>query len=211
MIHELRVYTLGPGQVPAMLKLVEELAIPIRGDEYGKLEGYWLTEFGALNQVVHLWSHEDLNARQENRARLAQNADWTGKFLPQAVALIRHQEIRLMHPRMPLKAPTTEGNIYEYRYYRVETGTAPKWLEVYGEVMPAREKYSPNVCVWQTEAAEPNEVSHMWVYPNFDERMAVRGRLAGDPDWRAFLKKGGPLIKEMRNLALIPAPFSPMR
>lgn len=210
MIHELRTYTLRPGKVPEFLKQAEERAIPIRGDDYGKMEGFWFTEFGPLNQVVHLWSHADLNARQDARTRLAQNEDWMKGYVPEIYPLIRHQEIRLMHPRMPLKVPTTKGNIYEYRHYQAAIGKVPEFVANFTEVMPVREKYSPNVCLWHTEAAEPNEVSHMWVYPDFAARAETRGKLMEDPDWRAFLGKGGPLLEEMNSTLLLPAPFSPM-
>ena len=65
MIHELRIYTLKPGKVPEFMKLAEERAMPIRGDNYGKLVGYWFSEFGPLNQIFHLWEFEDLNTRAE--------------------------------------------------------------------------------------------------------------------------------------------------
>ena len=211
MIHELRIYTLGPGQAPAFLKLVKELGMAIRGNDYGTLEGYWYTEFGQLNQVVHLWSHADLNARQDNRARLSENQDWTGTFIPQALAMVRHQEVRLMHPQRPLKAPASEGNIYEYRYYRAQTGKGPQFIAGMSEAMPARERHSQNVGLWLTETGEPNEVSHMWVYADFNARMAARGNAMADPDWQTFLKQAPGWLKEMRNLALIPASFSPLK
>ena len=65
MIHELRIYTLWPGKVPEFLKLAEERAMVIRGNDYGNCEGYWFTEFGSLNQIAHLWSYEDLNERAD--------------------------------------------------------------------------------------------------------------------------------------------------
>jgi NIPSNAP len=54
MIHELRTYTLMPGKQGEYLKLNGEIGRKIRGDKYGKLEGYWSTESGTLNQLVHL-------------------------------------------------------------------------------------------------------------------------------------------------------------
>jgi hypothetical protein len=210
MIHELRTYTLGPGAVPKMLKLVEEVGRPARGDDYGKMEGYWFTEHGQLNQVIHLWSHDDLNARQDNRARLSQNQTWVKEFLPQAMPLIKHQHVRLMHPKLPLKPPASGGNVYEYRYYRTQTGKAAEFAGHLAEAMPVRERYSQNVCLWHTEAGQPNEVSHLWVYKDLNTRMASRTAAGKDPDWQAFLGKGGPLLEEMHSAILIPAPFSPL-
>jgi len=42
-------------------------------------------------------------------------------------------------------------------------------------------------------------------------RAAVRGKTMQDPEWQAFLGKATPLLVEMRSLALVPAPSSPMK
>ena len=55
MIHELRTYTLYPGKQGEYLKLNLEVGRKVRGDNYGILRGSWTTEFGTLNQYVHLW------------------------------------------------------------------------------------------------------------------------------------------------------------
>ena len=215
MIHELRIYTLWPGKVPEFLKLAEERARVIRGDDYGKCEGYWFTEFGSLNQIVHLWSYDDLNDRADARARLSQNADWNNEYVAHVRPLMRRQQIRLMHPRLDLKTPDSEGrgdgHIYEYRYYQTRVGQAANWIKAISEAMPARERHSPNVCLWQTEAENPNEVSHMWAYDDLAHRERARAAATGDPDWRAFLKKSGAMLEGMQNMLLIPAPFSPLK
>ena len=211
MIHELRTYTLVPGKVPEFLKLAEEVGMPIRGDKYGKLEGFWFTDIGPLNQVVHLWSHDDLNARQANRAGLAQDEAWARDMIPQVLPLMQRQDIRLMTPALPLKPPGNSGNIYEYRNYRIKTGRAAEWLGHIKDVMPVREKYSPNVGLWHTEAGQPNEVSHLWVYSDLNARAAARDETGKDAEWNAFRAKAGSLLEEMHSTLLLPAPFSPMK
>jgi len=67
MIYELRTYTVKPGSAPIVAKNAGTISRNIRGDDYGKLEGYWLTEVGPLNQVMHLWSYKDLNERAEKK------------------------------------------------------------------------------------------------------------------------------------------------
>ena len=68
MIYEFRTYTTPIGMAPELARLSAEIGRDIRKDDYGKLEGYWLTEIGPLNQVMHLWSYADLNTRQALRA-----------------------------------------------------------------------------------------------------------------------------------------------
>ena len=78
MIYELRTYTVKPGTTGDMVKAASTVSLEIRKDDYGKLEGYWWTDIGPLNQVMHLWSYPDLNERSRLRGELAQNRRWTG-------------------------------------------------------------------------------------------------------------------------------------
>ena len=60
------------GTLPDVVKAASTVSRDIRKDDYGKLEGYWSTDIGPLNQVMHLWSYTDLNERARLRAELAQ-------------------------------------------------------------------------------------------------------------------------------------------
>ena len=57
MIYELRTYTVKPGTLGDMVKAASTISRDIRKDNFGKLEGYWSTEIGPLNQVLHMWSY----------------------------------------------------------------------------------------------------------------------------------------------------------
>ena len=54
MVYEMRVYTLQPGKVAA-LRVVKKAALPVIS-KYSKLVGWWSTEVGPLNEVVHIWA-----------------------------------------------------------------------------------------------------------------------------------------------------------
>ena len=211
MIYEFRTYTTPIGMAPELARLSAEIGRDIRKDDYGKLEGYWLTEIGPLNQVMHLWSYADLNTRQELRAALGQNADWRNRYLSVAGPLIRRQDIRLMHAIKPVFAPEGTGHVYEYRTYRCRVGKSRPYAEALRDVLPAREKYSKNVGVWLTEAGQPNEVSHMWVYDSLNHRAEVRAAAGKDPEWREYLKNGPEMLDEMSTTILMPWTHSPMR
>jgi NIPSNAP len=55
MVYEMRVYTLQPGKVAAFQELIEKEALPVIS-KYSKLIGWWSTEVGPLNEVVHIWA-----------------------------------------------------------------------------------------------------------------------------------------------------------
>ena len=63
MIHELRQYQLKPGKLAEYLQHAETIGRPARGNNYGVNHGYWTVEFGALNQVWHIWSYASLDER----------------------------------------------------------------------------------------------------------------------------------------------------
>jgi hypothetical protein len=184
----------------------------IRGDNFGKLEGYWFTEIGPLNQVMHMWSYSDLNERARLRAELAKNARWTSEYIPLIRPILVRQEVRLMNAIKPPVAPASTGNVYELRNYRAKPlGAVRQWTEAFTAVLPAREKYSKIVGLWQTEAGQPNEVCHIWAYPSLNARAEARAAAAKDPVWGEFLGKGPQFLEEMHATIMLPAPHSPLK
>ena len=197
MIYELRTYTFIPGKQAQYLKLNAEVGRKVRGDKYGKFEGGWTTEFGTINQYVHLWE-------------LAKNDEWTKGYIPQIRPLLLAQETKILSAVLPLQPPKDTGNIYELRWYRTQVGRAGEWLELFKAVMPTREKYMRRVGLWQTELGQLNEVVHLWVYRDLNERMTSRAKLGQDPEWQKFIGASAPLLAHMQAIALLPTPASPM-
>jgi len=211
MIYELRTYTVKPGTVGDMVKAASTLSREIRGDNFGKLEGYWFTEIGPLNQVMHLWSYSDFNERARLRAELARNARWTGEYVALIRPFLARQEVRLLNAIKPPVAPASTGNIYELRNYRARPLAARDWIAAFTAALPAREKYSKIVGLWQTETGQPNEVCHIWAYPSLNARAEARTNASNDPVWKEFLGKGPAFLEEMHSTIMLPAPHSPLQ
>jgi NIPSNAP len=211
MIYELRTYTLQPGRLGEYLRLSGEVGRKIRGNTYGKLEGSWATEFGTLNQYVHLWSYPSLDERDRLRGELQKNAAWTKEYLPQIRPMLMAQQNKILSEATPFTPPTDAGNIYELRTYRTQVGRTGEWLALARGILPVREKYSRNVGYWQTEMSQLNEVVHLWVYKDLNERAAVRGVVMQDPDWQGYLAKAMPLLQQQDAIVLTPTAFSPMK
>src|SRR5882757_9212509 len=134
MIYELRTYTVKPGTIGDMVKAASTVSRDIRGNDYGKLEGYWSTEIGPLNQVMHLWSYSDYNERARVRGELGKNSRWVGEYIPLIRPLIVRQEIRLLNALRAPVAPASTGNIYEFRNYRAKPlGAVKQWLDAFIE------------------------------------------------------------------------------
>jgi hypothetical protein len=212
MIYELRTYSVKPGTVGDMVKAASTVSRDIRGDNFGKLEGYWMTEIGPLNQVLHMWSFRDFEERSKLRAELAKHPRWSGEYLPLIRPMLIHQNVRLLNAVIAPIAPATTGNVYEMRNYRARpAGAVRQWLDAFTAVLPAREKHSKIVGLWQTEAGQPNEVVHIWAYPDLNARAAARASAMRDPAWQEFLGKGPGFLEEMHSTIMLPAPHSPLR
>ncbi len=213
MIYELRTYTLVAGTQPEYLRLHKEIGRPIRGDKYGKLEGAWTTEIGTLNQYVHLWSYPDLNERERLRQGLARDEAWAKEYVPKIRPLLLAQENKILKAvdGVPLTAPIGGGqHVYELRTYRLHVGKAPEWVGHFKAGLPVRQKYSRIVGLWTTEVSTLNQVVHLWAYDDLRHRAEVRAKTVQDPEWKAFLAKGYPLVAHMESVALIPTETSPL-
>ena len=210
MIFELRTYSFLPADLPKYLKHAEDVGRSVRGNDYGVNCGYWTSEFGRLNQVWHLWRYDSYGQRKELRNKLSQNRDWVDGYLPVVQEWVRRMDIRIMNPHL-FVPPQGAGNVYEYRYYRCAVGKAENWIMHFKEALPNRERYSKIVGLWQTEIGQPDEVSHLWVYPDLNARADARASLGKDESWREFQSKGRPYLRELNNVLLQPTNFSPLK
>lgn len=99
MIYELRTYTLHPGAMPAWLKLYEDKALPVFASiEHMTMVGYFRTETGVLNRVVHLWSYPDLALREVAHRALNKHPDWLQGFAVPSLQYLASQEVTLLSP-----------------------------------------------------------------------------------------------------------------
>ena len=98
MLHELRFYEIAAGHLDDYINHAGKVAVPFRGDDYGKLLGFWACEIGAMNCVFNLWEHESVATREVLRAKLAQQDVWRNDYLPHSQPLMRRQFSRLLTP-----------------------------------------------------------------------------------------------------------------
>ncbi|WP_201451453.1 NIPSNAP family protein [Hydrogenophaga sp. BPS33] len=76
MIFELRTYTAKPGRTADFLKLYEDEALALQQKHLGGLVGFYVTELGPLNQIVHLWRYASLADREQRRQTLEADPAW---------------------------------------------------------------------------------------------------------------------------------------
>jgi NIPSNAP len=109
MIIEERIYTCRCGQARRYTQMYAAEGLAIQRPILGTLVGYFTTEFGPLNQVVHLWAYESLEDRATRRARLLADPAWIS-YAAKVQPLVLTQENKILVPTA--FSPWAEGPAY---------------------------------------------------------------------------------------------------
>jgi hypothetical protein len=110
MIFEMRTYLMKPGSIPR----VEELfgaGLPARA-KLSRFGGFWRSEVGTLNQIIHVWPYKDLAEREHIRAEAIRTGIWPVKIQDD----ILEMESKILHaapfsPAIPRSARSTNGSM----------------------------------------------------------------------------------------------------
>lgn len=97
MLVEQRTYTLKACGTATWLEQYELLGRAPQARIIPHMLGYFTTEIGTLNQVVHMWGYESFEQRAELRAALFADPDWLA-FVASVIPIIVSQESKLMIP-----------------------------------------------------------------------------------------------------------------
>ena len=97
MLVEERTYTTHPGKWRDYLALYEAEGLEVQKRILGRMVGYYHTEIGGLNQIVHLWAYEDLNERAARRAALMEDPQFRA-YVARMLPLLQSQASRILSP-----------------------------------------------------------------------------------------------------------------
>lgn len=97
MLVEQRTYTTYPGKWREYLALYEREGFALQQRILGRMVGYYHTEIGALNQIVHLWAYENLVEREQRRGALAAEPQWQA-YVAKMLPLLISQESKILTP-----------------------------------------------------------------------------------------------------------------
>lgn len=99
MLIELRRYTVVPGKLKGYLAVYQEHGLNVQKRHVGEPVGYFISEIGNTNQVVHLWKFQDFEDRRKRRAAMEADPDWQHyKKLTAEGAFLQAQESQLLTP-----------------------------------------------------------------------------------------------------------------
>ena len=95
MYVEERVYTLQVGKAAEYFKNYEQFGMKVQLKHLPDMVGYYTTEVGELNLVIHMWAYDDLNDRERRRAAMQADPDWQAYLVKNRPFMIS-QETRIM-------------------------------------------------------------------------------------------------------------------
>ena len=96
MIYDMRTYDIAMGKTPEYMEAVREIALPVR-ESYGiKLAGWYYTDIGALNKVVHIWAYRDFAHFEEAREAFRTDERWVNDYVPRVKGIVLRQENQIM-------------------------------------------------------------------------------------------------------------------
>ncbi len=76
MILDERTYTIRPEHVRDYLRLYEAEGMALQVSHLGDLVGWFTTDTGVVNQVVHMWRYADAGERERRRAAMEADPAW---------------------------------------------------------------------------------------------------------------------------------------
>jgi hypothetical protein len=170
MIVEMRTYQLKPRSLPEVEKRWAEM-LPGRV-KLSPLAGFWRTEVGALNRIIHLWPYANLGERERIRGEAVRSGVWP----PKIAEFIETMESKILLPApfSPPLEPRPLGGVYEFRSYIYKPGSIPQVIERLSGAIGERVKLSPLVGCWYTELGPLNQWVHVWAYQDAGERQRIR-------------------------------------
>ena len=206
MIFEFRTYLLKPGTPPKADELFGEM-YPNRA-KLSRIAGFWRTEVGTLNQIIHIWPYQDTNERAKIRAEVVEKKVW-----PPAIAdfvVNMESKILLGAPFSPNFAPGEHGGIYEFRTYTYAANMVPKVVDVWSKHIKARVALSPLIFAGYPDIGTLNQWVHVWAYKNMADRETRRAQAMKPGVWPPPRHESVTLLKQENKFA-VPASWSPLR
>lgn len=108
-VVDLRTYTIKPRAMAEFLDVFDRLAMPIQLKHLGPPLGFYVSDVGVLNQVVHLWAYDSLADYDQRRTARDKDPEWPA-YLSASGHLIVAQENRFV-TRVAFKTLATAGSV----------------------------------------------------------------------------------------------------
>ncbi|XP_077429495.1 protein NipSnap homolog 3A isoform X2 [Vanacampus margaritifer] len=202
-LYEFRTYQIRPDRSSAFLKLTHE-KIHLR-TAHSELIGYWSVEYGALNQVFHIWKYDSFSHRAAVRAALAQDERWIGEYVSQAIPMLTCQDnhVAALLPWSRITAPPHAGGVFELASFRTRVGGAALWGACLQDASRDACGRTHLVAAFKGNIGQPDTVYALRWFKSADERHQAQSETAA--------LGGFGLLESRKTKVMFSCSFSPLK
>ncbi len=217
-----------PGATPQNRAGVKEISLPIRQRHGVTLAGWYWSEIGALNQVVHIWGYNDAKHMREAQEAFHSDPEWTQKYVPRAQPLVETQKTWIMNspgfaPIYPVNGDVpADGTpefmkknkmVFDFRMYTFKPGAIPAYMAAVEEVaIPIRKRHGVKLAGWYySDVGELNQVTHIWAFDDLKHLKEAKDAVAADPEWTGtYVPRVSGLLVAQNTYLMNTAEFGPV-
>jgi hypothetical protein len=97
MILDERTYAIHPDHVKEYLRIYETEGMALQISHLGDLVGWFTTDAGIVNEIVHMWRYADMGDRERRRAAMEADPRWQ-EFRGRTSAFVQSMRSRILRP-----------------------------------------------------------------------------------------------------------------
>ncbi|XP_064384709.1 protein NipSnap homolog 3A-like [Halichondria panicea] len=210
-LYELRTYAIKPDKFGEFTKIMQE-GYMLR-TAHSKLIGYWSTDLGGVNEVVHIWEYDNYSHRTAVRKALSQDKDWIEKCFSRILPMFANQTnvVLKAFPWCKLQLEPGQGNpgVFELVSYQVKSGLVSQFehrlLQDYPQL-----NYNP-LGLWYSVFGDINRVYSLLRYDSLDQREKVVAKANDDEVVRETMRDLDKYLDGTVKKALVPTTFSALQ
>jgi len=204
-IYDLRTYNLVPKEVGKFLRLSND-KFHLR-TSHSVLLGYWTTELGGLNQVVHLWQYDSYAHRAGVRAKLGSDQEWQSEYFQKVLPWLQHQDNLTLTSMIEPVVNTGEGGTYELWQFCVP-GDNENWNPSLLDLATSLQEDGTTLCgAFSSVFGSMGSTVVIWRHQDLDRAPALQQQLLHS-------EKGQQLFSNViskHSKILAPTTFSPWK
>eukprot|EP00090_Calanus_glacialis_P026222 TRINITY_DN41175_c0_g1_i1.p1 TRINITY_DN41175_c0_g1~~TRINITY_DN41175_c0_g1_i1.p1 ORF type:complete len:220 (+),score=42.14 TRINITY_DN41175_c0_g1_i1:3-662(+) len=204
-IYELRTYNLVPKEVGNFMALSKKKFHLRTG--HSVLLGYWTTELGGLNQVVHLWQYDSYAHRAGVRAKLGGDQEWQVEYFQKILPWLQHQDNLTLDSLIDPVENSTEGGTYEIWQLGIGPNNAD-WKLSLLELAKTLQGDQTQLCGAFSSVFGPmGSAVLIWRHQDLDSAPRLQDKLFKSSKGQQFLSN----VMTRQSKILAPTPFSPWK
>jgi len=205
-VYELRTYDLVPRNVGEFMALSKD-KMHLRTN-HSVLLGYWTTELGGLNQVVHLWEYDSLAARASVRAKLGGDPDWQAQYFQRILPWLQKQDNLTLNSLMEPVGPAESAGVYEL--WQLNMKTLPQdWVPLLQSTMSSlNQPENRTLCgMFTSEFGPMNSGVVIWRHESLDSARNLKNEMLASQSGQDLMAQAESSVSKLMSAT----PWSPWK